>query len=75
MGKIKVWVDKKLCIGSGACVEVAPEVFELDERQKAFVKDPNGADNDTIIEAARSCPTDAIFVVDEETGEQIWPEK
>lgn len=48
------------CIACGTCVEMCPEVFEL-EGDIALVK--NGADlslDDKIIEAAEACPVEAI---------------
>ncbi len=48
------------CIACGTCVEVCPEVFEL-EGEIASLK--NGADlslDDKIIEAAEACPVEAI---------------
>ncbi|PJE64458.1 MAG: ferredoxin [Candidatus Ryanbacteria bacterium CG10_big_fil_rev_8_21_14_0_10_43_42] len=68
----KLFVDRALCIGAASCVAVAPDVFELDEENKAVVKNAKGADTETIILAAKSCPTRAIFVYDE-NGEQIYP--
>ena len=29
---MRVHVDRELCVGSGACEMLAPDVFELDER-------------------------------------------
>jgi len=68
----KIYVDRELCIGAGSCMAVSPGVFALDEENKAYVVDPNGADYDTILLAAQSCPTKAIFLYDEE-GKQIYP--
>jgi ferredoxin len=48
------------CIACGTCVEICPEVFEL-EGDIASVK--TGADlslEDKIVEAAEACPVDAI---------------
>lgn len=53
-------VDKNACVGAAVCVGVAPEVFDLDEEGKAFVKDPGGADEETIQRAIDGCPEDAI---------------
>ena len=64
--RIRVEVDRALCIGSGDCVDTAPDVFELDEVDKARVIDPDGADLDDVLEAARNCPVTAIFVIGEE---------
>lgn len=68
----KIYVDRNLCIGAASCVAVAPDVFELDEENKAVVKNPKGADDETILLAAESCPTRAIIVYDED-GNQIYP--
>jgi ferredoxin len=64
--RIRVVVDRGLCIGSGDCVEAAPDVFELDEDDKARVIDPDGDPLEDIVEAARNCPVAAIFVSGED---------
>jgi ferredoxin len=64
--RIRVEVDRSLCIGSGDCVDTAPDVFQLDEDDKATVVDPDGAPLDDILEAAQNCPVTAIFVAGEE---------
>lgn len=69
----KVEVDRALCIGAASCVAVAPDVFELDSENKAVVKDPKGADDDTVILAAQSCPVHAIKIIGKD-GKQIVPE-
>ncbi len=68
----KVEVDRDICIGAAPCVTVAPGVFQLDEENKAYIVDQNGADAETILLAAQSCPVQAIFVYDDE-GKQIYP--
>lgn len=62
---IEITVDRALCIGSGDCVDTAPDVFQLDDEDKATVVDPDGAPVDDVIEAAHNCPVSAIFVVGE----------
>jgi len=64
--RIHVEVDRALCIGSGDCVDTAPDVFQLDDEDKAVVVDPDGAPKDDILEAAQNCPVTAIFVVGED---------
>jgi ferredoxin len=64
--KIRIEVDRGLCIGSGDCVDTAPDVFELDAEDKARVIDPDGAPTDEVLEAAANCPVTAIFVWGEE---------
>ena len=63
--RIRIEVDRALCIGSGDCVDTAPEVFELDAEDKARVIDPDAAPLDVVIEAAGNCPVTAIFVYGE----------
>jgi ferredoxin len=68
LSDVQVTVDRALCIGSGDCVETAPDVFQLDEEDKAVVIDPDGAPLDVVLEAAGNCPVTAIFVADK-TGD------
>jgi ferredoxin len=65
VNRIEVTVDRALCIGSGDCVDTAPDVFQLDDEDKAIVVDPDGAAVDDIVAAAGNCPVAAIFVVGE----------
>lgn len=69
----KVIVDRDTCIGAAPCVTIAPGVFQLDEDNKAYVVDQKGADAETILLAAQSCPVQAIKIYDE-NGAQIYPE-
>ena len=65
--------DRDLCIGSAACLGIAPDAFELDGENKAVLKDAwKHVAAETLLEAAKSCPTLAIKVFDEE-GKQIYP--
>ena len=68
----KIYIDRDLCIGAASCAAIAPDVFELDGENKAVVRNPKGADDETILLAAQSCPTKAIIIYDEE-GNQIYP--
>jgi ferredoxin len=73
MAKLKTTVNKQKCISSGDCVETAPSVFRLDENEKSEVYNQTGAPDAVILAAARGCPAKAITVVDEESGEQLFP--
>ena len=66
LNRISIEVDRDLCIGSGDCVDAAPEVFALDDDGKAIVLDPDGATPDEVVDAARNCPVTAIFVLGED---------
>lgn len=70
----KIMVDRELCIGAASCVALAAKTFKLDEENKAVIIDPKGDSDEEILSAAISCPTNAIFLYDE-NGEQIHPPK
>jgi ferredoxin len=70
----KIVVDRELCIGAASCIALAGATFELDEENKAVVKNPKGDTDEEIHAAAVSCPTNAIFLYDED-GNQIYPPK
>lgn len=67
-----VSIDQSRCIGAGNCVHIAPTVFQLDEENVAYVLDPRSVDDDTLLDAARSCPTDCIYL-DTEDGQAVYP--
>jgi ferredoxin len=71
--KVTIEVDRDLCFGFGDCVDSAPGVFELDGENKSIIVDPDAQDLDTIMLASQDCPVDAIFIFDEESGEQLYP--
>lgn len=68
----KIVIDRDLCIGAASCVVIAPETFQMDEENKAYLVSLEGNDAETIKMAAESCPTKAIFLYDEE-GNQVYP--
>jgi len=84
----KIVVDRNLCIGAASCVVAAGGVFELNGENKAVIKLKGGAKNsgsaekesledttitdETLLAAAQSCPTSAIFLYDE-NGKQVYP--
>jgi ferredoxin len=69
---LKVKIDRSLCTGVGNCVAVAPTVFKLDKNNKAVVLEIDSVDSQTLMDAAESCPVDAIIIEDDE-GNQIYP--
>lgn len=70
---MKIRVDRTKCISAADCIAVAPGTFELDEEGIATVKDQHGDPEKIIEEAARSCPTLAI-IIEDDNGNQIYPE-
>lgn len=73
VGKYKVSVTREKCIGAGSCEALASNVFKLDEQNIAVVISQDGNTDAEKLLAAQSCPTNAITVIDTETGEQVWP--
>ena len=69
---MKIIVDRDLCIGVGNCVAFTPTVFALDKENKAVVLASSSVDDDTLLEAAESCPENAIIVEDDQ-GVQLYP--
>jgi ferredoxin len=69
---VKVRVDRELCTGVGNCVAMAPTVFKLDKSNKAIVLDKDSVDSQLLMDAAESCPVDAIIIEDDE-GNQMYP--
>ncbi len=79
---MKVIVDRQACIGAASCVVIALKTFMLDAEGKAEminvdgkVQNPDESSGvitvgndarDIVIEAARSCPTNAIRVIEDD---------
>lgn len=62
-------IDRSSCIAQGDCVELVPQVFQLDDFATVVGTGPD----DLILTAAKECPVEAISIVDSETGEQVYP--
>jgi ferredoxin len=69
---MNVEIIRSQCCGSGFCVDLAPDVFALDSKQRAIVLDPEAASREVLLEAAEACPCEAI-VVDEDALEAPLP--
>ncbi len=65
-------VDRGLCIGVGNSVAVAHTVFEINAESKAVVIDAPTVNQAKLVEAAESCPVNAITVEDDQ-GNQVYP--
>lgn len=71
--RLRVEVDRTLCMGNGQCVAIAPGVFRHNEDLQSEVVDPAGATEELVLKAASYCPTGAIRVEDARTGETLFP--
>jgi ferredoxin len=71
---LTVEIERDLCIGSGNCESLAPEVFYIDTSNLAAFQDniPDDMDRGRVMEACGLCPVDALRVTDED-GEQLVP--
>ncbi|MFE9817265.1 ferredoxin [Streptomyces sp. NBC_00236] len=68
-----VEVDRGVCIGSGMCVNLAPDGFRLDTARQSHPVDPETDANERILAAAEGCPVEAITVALADSGEVVFP--
>ena len=70
---LTIRIDRDLCIGSGNCVNLAPEIFEVDEENLVDFRDETpDIDQGRLMEACGICPVDAL-IAEAEDGEQLVP--
>jgi ferredoxin len=73
IGELTVKIDRLICVGFGDCIEEGPKVFRFDDEGIAeFTEEADQEEVGTLLEACRSCPVDAIIVLDPD-GNQIVP--
>jgi len=63
---MKIVVDRHACEGNARCSDVAPEIFEVRDDDKAYVKleNPSVALTEKLKLAVRLCPRQAISLED-----------
>jgi ferredoxin len=67
-------VDQNRCVGSGTCVGLARRHFVLDRtNHKSAPLSPNIPAEQVVLDAALSCPMEAISIVAAGSGEVIFP--
>ena len=82
MAKYRITYDREGCIGAAACVAVKPDSWEMDDENKAILKNSTEKDNkfeiecdetelEKHLEAARVCPVAVIHVINLDTGEEL----
>jgi ferredoxin len=62
-------IDEDACAAHGDCVDVAPEVFALEDVVEVIGTGPD----DLLRSAAEACPSTAIRLIDSASGEQVYP--
>ena len=75
--RFKIIVEPSLCMAFGSCEILAPHVFHVETNKiinpKAVVVSETGDKFESILDAAKTCPTKAIIIIDRYTGKQIFP--
>lgn len=70
---LTIRIDRDRCIGTGNCVAVAPEIFELGpDRIVTLRPDARAIERERMIEACAVCPVEALRVTDPD-GNQLVP--
>jgi ferredoxin len=64
-----VQIDDGACAAHGDCVELAPEVFELEDVARLIGTGPA----ELLLAAAEACPSAAIRILDTRTDAQVYP--
>ncbi|UCB53168.1 MAG: ferredoxin [Candidatus Zixiibacteriota bacterium] len=60
---MKVKIDPDLCTGDEICVQICPEVFEMEGDKAIVLKEEVPEDlQDSVRESADSCPSEAIII-------------
>ena len=62
-------IDESACLAHGDCEQLAPDVFRVEDTAEAIGTAPA----ETLVQVAKACPAGAISVIDDETGEQLYP--
>jgi ferredoxin len=62
-------IDESACAAHGDCVDLAPEVFALDDVARVI----GPGTDDLLLAAAEACPSAAIRLLDSDTGGQVYP--
>lgn len=75
--RFRIIVEPSLCMAFGSCEILAPNVFHVETNKiinpKAVVVSETGDNFESILDAAQTCPTKAIIIIDRDTGKQIFP--
>jgi len=73
-GDWKLDVDHGRCIGSGVCASVAAGHFVIDATRRSQPTAAEVAPDERVLDAAFTCPMEAISVVELGSGRTLFPE-
>lgn len=62
-------IDEAACAAHGDCVDIAPDVFALDDVASVIGAGPDPL----LLEAAECCPSSAIRILEAGSGVQVYP--
>ncbi len=62
-------IDESACLAHGDCERLLPDVFRVDDVATVI----GTASVEQLARVAQACPASAISVIDEESGEQLYP--
>jgi ferredoxin len=62
-------IDVNACSAHGDCVELAPEIFHLDDVALVI----GTGEDELMLAAAQACPSSAISIIDDDSREQVYP--
>ena len=71
--KLRIFVDHDVCVGNAMRETFAPKAIIPNENRQSEVADPEVNTAAKILDAAENCLVSAITVVEEETGETLFP--
>jgi ferredoxin len=65
---MRIRIDKELCIGCEACIDICPEVLEMqDDFATVKIEDDIPEElEEAVREAAEACPSEAIEIEEDE---------
>jgi ferredoxin len=71
LGDLTIHIDRTICVGFGDCVDLAPTVFALDDDNVAVFRIVGEISRETLLDACRACPVDAITVFDQDQRQVV----
>lgn len=72
MAKYRVVIDKGACIGAADCMNIEPSIFKVvNGKAEAQKSEIDESELKKGLSAAKSCPTNAIKIINIETGQEI----
>lgn len=73
MPRYEAEVDPTVCTAAQMCVSIAPETFVFDAEAGVTRAEGGPSEDEGVLDAAETCPVEAITVRDADTGEQVFP--